>query len=152
MTLKMFNFNPLPKPGCCTPNGALEGQCRGEQSPPLPCWPSLFWWDVDPMWIRKQLTFWAASTCCWFTLSFLSMKIPDYFYSGVLSMCCFPSLYTSPIQVQHLAFGFTESYEVHVGSLLKVTQVPLDFSFCYIGFNFMLLANLLKVHSTLQSR
>lgn len=41
------------KPGCSTPGGAPQGQSRGWQSPPSPCWTRVFWCGLGHSWPSK---------------------------------------------------------------------------------------------------
>ncbi|KAK4822236.1 hypothetical protein QYF61_011877 [Mycteria americana] len=75
---------------------------------------------------KIRLTFWAASTHCWLTSSFLSISTPKSFSSGLLSIHCPPSLYLClglpRPRCKDLALGLVELHEAY----LKPVKAPLD--------------------------
>ncbi|PKU39142.1 hypothetical protein llap_10552 [Limosa lapponica baueri] len=79
---------------------------------------------------RMRLAFWAASAHCWLMLSFSITNTPqDIFIRTALNPLFAQPVFvlgTAVTQLQDLALGPVELYEVCMGGPLKPVQVPVD--------------------------
>jgi len=109
----LFCWGPSSR---CTPDGASWGQSRWKQLPPSPCWPPLFWCSPGCYWPSRL----QELTC-----SFLSLRTPREFSTGLLSRCSSPSLYSYLRYMASLNFiKFSCGYFLSFSRSLWVALLP----------------------------